>query len=138
MRPTWASRSRQPAIVFSAAPVATNQKPLHANASTTTSPIGTNTGHSRRRGADSGCRICFCSSNRSRKVQPSPLNPKPLNAAFPRTKVSAANRFVHSGGFGGSERKRPGKGHPCRALSHCHEEQEVLPRHQYRPFKKYS
>jgi hypothetical protein len=28
-------------------------------------------------------------------------------------------------GFGGSEKERPGKGHPSRALSHCHEEQEV-------------
>src|SRR5262245_35448404 len=59
MRPTWASRSRQPAIVFSAAPAATNQKPLQAIATTATRPIGTNTGHSRRRGAYSGCRINF-------------------------------------------------------------------------------
>src|SRR5215475_1249936 len=101
MRPIWASRSRQPAIVFSAAPAATNQKPLHAHASTTTSPIGTNTGHSRRRGAASGSRIArapqTCWLLAAVPAQPEAAEcgvSEDLSLLPPRC------RFVHSKGFG--------------------------------------
>src|SRR5215467_4105562 len=92
MRPELASRSRQPAILVSAQPAATNQKPLQPSASTTTNTSGTKTGHSRRRGADPCWRIACAPQTRCRQAQPSPRNSKLVNTAFPRTDISPATQ----------------------------------------------